>query len=54
MRMVAKRKGDMEEYLRGRKGWTMMFLRNQALKTIRFESIAEHMRMASIAGGTAS
>jgi hypothetical protein len=44
MMRVTKRKNNMEEYLLGRKGWTMMFLRNRVVKTIRFNHIVEHMR----------
>ena len=44
MRKSAKSTSNMEQYLQQRQGWTMMVLRNQVLKTIRFESIVEHMR----------
>jgi hypothetical protein len=37
MMRVPKQKEDIKEYLQGREGWTMMFLRNQVLKTVRFE-----------------
>jgi hypothetical protein len=34
----------MERYLQHRTGWTMMVLKNNILKTVRFEKIVEHMR----------
>jgi hypothetical protein len=39
-----KRTFDMETYLEGRKGWVMMVLKHNVLKTIRFKDIVEHMR----------
>jgi hypothetical protein len=44
--MTKKKKSNfnMEEYLKEREGWTMMALRHDALKTIRFEHIVDHMR----------
>ena len=35
---------DIERHLRHRQGWTMMVLKNQVLKTVRFNRILEHMR----------
>lgn len=38
---------DIESYLQGRKGWTMIVLKNQVLKTIRFSRVLEHMLRGS-------
>jgi len=35
---------NMEGYLKEREGWTMMVLRHNVLKTVRFEHIADHMQ----------
>jgi hypothetical protein len=43
MRKSAKSTSNMKQYLQQRQGWTMMVLRNQVLKTIRFESIVKYM-----------
>jgi hypothetical protein len=44
--MTKKKKSifNMEEYLKQREGWTMMVLRHDVLKTIRFRHIVDHMR----------
>lgn len=34
---------DIDGYLQGRRGWTMMALKNQVLKTVRFSRVVEHM-----------
>jgi hypothetical protein len=45
MTRKTKHKDEIEKYLKeGREGWTMMFLRNRVVKTIRFNYIVEHMR----------
>jgi hypothetical protein len=44
--MTKRRKSelDMKGYLERREDWIMMVLRNNVLKTIRFENIVEHMK----------
>jgi hypothetical protein len=42
---------NMEDYLKEREGWTMMVLKRDVLKTIRFEHIVDHMRRANEEAG---